>query len=311
MWRGLFAEPGTTISIKPDSTQQNEVLSVAPRRPARIALRGRVTTPSVQEDKPEGGSGAVEYEARYRFPFKVQITDANGGPVWSQESTLAWDEGSRSVSDESVSSTGGVLTVRWMQDRFTAPASGRIVVQAALEGDATYGAQLGDLQLEVFDDLAETRWYMLAGAAAWIVGLLLVAFGVVFAIAGAANAPAGSGAGPGAVPESARQRAMWCHLSGLAGYAIPFGSIVAPIALWIAWRGEDAYILEQGREAVNFQLSVFIYALVSVVLMLVLVGFILIFVLAAFQFVMTIIGAVRASAGEPFRYPVTLRFVRP
>lgn len=113
-------------------------------------------------------------------------------------------------------------------------------------------------------------------------------------------------AGP---PSSARDLAILCHLGGLAGYVVPFGGIVAPLVVWLLKRDEHPYIDEQGKEAVNFQITIAIYAIVATVLVLLLVGFVLLVAVAIFQIVMIIIAAVRASEGARFRYPATLRLL--
>lgn len=114
---------------------------------------------------------------------------------------------------------------------------------------------------------------------------------------------------PHGPPSSAKNIAVLCHLGGLAGYIFPFGNIIAPVVLWLLKRDEHPYIDEQGKEAVNFQITVAIYAIVAAVLVLLLVGLLLLAAVAVFQVIMVIVAAVRASEGERFRYPLTLRLV--
>jgi uncharacterized Tic20 family protein len=67
-------------------------------------------------------------------------------------------------------------------------------------------------------------------------------------------------------PSSARQWAMGCHLVALTGYFIPIASIVAPLVIWLLKREESAFIDDQGKESVNFQLSILIYFIVAILL---------------------------------------------
>lgn len=60
----------------------------------------------------------------------------------------------------------------------------------------------------------------------------------------------------------------------------------------------------------NFQISVFIYAVVAGVLMLVLIGFLLIGVLALFALVVMVLATLKASNGEFYRYPFCIRLVK-
>jgi uncharacterized Tic20 family protein len=62
-------------------------------------------------------------------------------------------------------------------------------------------------------------------------------------------------------------------------------------------------------ESLNFQISVLIYAIISAILLLLLIGFILLPAVGIFWLVFTIIGSVRASNGEDYRYPLTIRMV--
>jgi len=74
-------------------------------------------------------------------------------------------------------------------------------------------------------------------------------------------------------------------------------------------RDRSAFIDEHGREALNFQISVTLYAVVVGALCFVLVGFLLIPVLMGFHIVLMIVASVRASQGESYRYPLTIRLI--
>ena len=65
-----------------------------------------------------------------------------------------------------------------------------------------------------------------------------------------------------------------------------------------------------GKEAVNFNLSFLIYGIVSFVLLFVLIGLLLLPVVGIAWFVLAIIGTMKASAGEFYRYPATIRFIK-
>ena len=112
------------------------------------------------------------------------------------------------------------------------------------------------------------------------------------------------------VENEARTWGMAAHLSALAGYFFPFGNVLGPLVVWLV-KGKDLpFIDDQGKEALNFQISMTIYILISAVFSFVLIGlpFLIGFVLA--DFILTIIAAVNARDGKPYRYPLTIRFVR-
>ena len=103
---------------------------------------------------------------------------------------------------------------------------------------------------------------------------------------------------------------MLCHLSALSGFIVPMASLVAPLIIWLLKREESAFVDRQGKEAVNFQISFLIYAMVCCLLMFVLVGFVLLPILAIFGLIVIILGAMAASKGEDYRYPFSIRFIK-
>lgn len=103
---------------------------------------------------------------------------------------------------------------------------------------------------------------------------------------------------------------MFCHLAALAGFIIPFGNIVGPLIIWLIKKDESAYVDKQGKESLNFQISVSIYALVSAVLALVLIGFLLLIVIGIATLILIIVAALKANNREDFQYPLTIRFIQ-
>ncbi len=109
---------------------------------------------------------------------------------------------------------------------------------------------------------------------------------------------------PEPVPSESRGWATAAHLIPLIGLGF-----IAPLVIWLMKREEDPFVEYHAREALNFQISLIIYVIGSIVLMFVLIGFILIFAVLIFALVVTIIAGIRAANGEFYRYPLTLRFV--
>lgn len=103
------------------------------------------------------------------------------------------------------------------------------------------------------------------------------------------------------------------HLLPFAGFllpSIPVVNFVAPLALWLFKRGESPYLDAQGKEVLNFQITVTIAAVASMVLMVVCIGMILLPVVAIAAAILCIIGAVKASEGKVYRYPLNLRLIK-
>lgn len=115
--------------------------------------------------------------------------------------------------------------------------------------------------------------------------------------------------GPG---KSERQWGMGCHLGALIGYMIPFlaANILAPLVIWLLKRESGPFVDEQGKESLNFQLSLLIYSLICGLLFLVGIGVLFVIPLAIFGLVCPVIGAVKASEGTSYRYPLCIRFIK-
>lgn len=120
------------------------------------------------------------------------------------------------------------------------------------------------------------------------------------------------------IPETdVRRWAMLCHLGGLASLTMfPLANVALPVIFWLAKRQDHPYIEVQGREAINFQISMLLYGvtlgLAVYILKVILIGY-LFFWVPALIFILqvagSIIGAIRAYDGEDFRYPLILRFL--
>ncbi|MBN2175949.1 MAG: DUF4870 domain-containing protein [Bacteroidales bacterium] len=114
------------------------------------------------------------------------------------------------------------------------------------------------------------------------------------------------------INQQVRDERMWgmfCHLSAMAGYIIPFGSIVGPLIIWSIKKDEFPFVNEQGKEALNFQISMLIYFILSAFLILIVIGILMLIALAIFQLIMIIIASIRANNGESFHYPLAIRFI--
>ncbi len=107
-----------------------------------------------------------------------------------------------------------------------------------------------------------------------------------------------------------RQWAMFAHLSALIGLIVPFGNVLGPLVIWLVQKDKMAFVDDQGKEALNFQITVFGAALVSMLAMLILIGFLLIVVVGLGALVFTIIAAIKANEGVAYRYPLTIRLIK-
>lgn len=110
--------------------------------------------------------------------------------------------------------------------------------------------------------------------------------------------------------QEARQWAMFCHFAAFLGFVIPFGNLIGPLIIWQIKKDVDPFVDAQGKEALNFQISVCIALMISAVLMLVLVGFMLASLVAIVGFVLAVIAGIKANEGQAYRYPFSWRLIK-
>ena len=113
---------------------------------------------------------------------------------------------------------------------------------------------------------------------------------------------------------SSRDVRTWnvlCHATALAGFFVPWaGHILGPLIVWLAKRSDSPEIDENGKESLNFQISMLIYNVIAGVLCLVLIGFIILAILHILNLVLVIVASIQASGGKFYRYPMTIRLIK-
>lgn len=113
------------------------------------------------------------------------------------------------------------------------------------------------------------------------------------------------------VPADQRTPGMLCHLLALVALlGIPFGNILGPLIMWLVKKDEMPFVNDQGKESLNFQITMAIAAIVAGISILVLIGFLLLPAVLIVWLVFTIIGSIKASNGEYYRYPFALRLIK-
>jgi len=117
---------------------------------------------------------------------------------------------------------------------------------------------------------------------------------------------------PGTSPtQDERTWAMIAHLAAFAGLVLPtLGGIIGPLVVWLARRDISAFVATEAKEALNFNISVALAAIVCWMLVFVGIGIPLGVALFIAWLALTIIAAIKASEGIEYRYPVSLRLVK-
>ena len=145
-----------------------------------------------------------------------------------------------------------------------------------------------------------------------------------------------------------RTTASLIHLSTLTQYVIPFGNYIFPIIIWSSKKKDSEFIDYNGKQVLNFQLSIFLYTLILLLIAIPILiftvlknvtfhevinchdfvidkfhdenitGVVVLAITAAFifgflkliEFILIIYGAVKASNGEEYRYPLSIQFFK-
>jgi uncharacterized Tic20 family protein len=110
--------------------------------------------------------------------------------------------------------------------------------------------------------------------------------------------------------QEARQWAMFCHYAAFFGLIFPFGNLIGPLIVWQIKKDLHPFVDDQGKEALNFQISVVLASLLCFLLMVVVIGFPLLALVTVVAIVLTVIAGIKANEGQSYRYPFSWRLVR-
>jgi uncharacterized protein len=126
-----------------------------------------------------------------------------------------------------------------------------------------------------------------------------------------------------------RTWSIFCHLSALSVYiGVPLGNILVPLIIWLIKKDELPQVDEHGKQSLNFQISLTIYAILAAIafaavmmsafiiggeyaprVVVLFIPLIFIFFILA-HLALTIIAAIKAGEGTIYRYPLAIRFLR-
>lgn len=128
---------------------------------------------------------------------------------------------------------------------------------------------------------------------------------------------------PGGSPSAEeKQWAMFAHLSALiggiltSGWAGSIGCFIGPLIIWLVKKDTMPFVDDQGKESLNFNITVAIVFLALLVLSIVTFGIGLVLaiplwvIIGIAWLVLTIIASLKAKDGIAYRYPFTLRFIK-
>lgn len=116
--------------------------------------------------------------------------------------------------------------------------------------------------------------------------------------------PPPSSVGP--VPNDQRTMALVAHLLGI------FTGFIGALIIWLINKDDTSkpFVVDQSKEALNFQITIAIAYIVSSILVVVLIGTLMLAAVWVANLVLCILAAVKANNGEAYRYPFTLRLIK-
>lgn len=102
--------------------------------------------------------------------------------------------------------------------------------------------------------------------------------------------------------------AMLCHLGTLVT-VVPFANIIVPLVIWMIKKEKSPLVNDQGKEALNFQITIMIGYAICAVLVIVLIGIPMLVALGIYHLIFSIVAAIKAYDGKAYRYPYTVRLI--
>lgn len=104
---------------------------------------------------------------------------------------------------------------------------------------------------------------------------------------------------------SAKQWGLLVHLSSLSGWiGLPLGWILGPLVVWSMKKDKLSFVADQGSEAINFQINMFVFMLASAFASMILIGIPFLILFSFASLICPIIAAIEASKGNYYRYPM-------
>ena len=116
------------------------------------------------------------------------------------------------------------------------------------------------------------------------------------------------------VQSNAKDEKLWsmlCHLTALVGFVgIPLGHVLGPLVIWLLKKKEIPAVDQQGKESLNFQISMTIYGIAAGLLAFIVIGIPILIGLGIADLVLVIMASIKINNGEDFQYPITIRFIK-
>lgn len=99
------------------------------------------------------------------------------------------------------------------------------------------------------------------------------------------------------------------HAAAFVGFVVPFGNILGPLLVWAIKKDESQFVDDNGKQALNFQITWSILLIVSALSIFIVIGVVLLPIVGLAWLILVIIAIIRASNDEVYDYPLTMELI--
>lgn len=99
------------------------------------------------------------------------------------------------------------------------------------------------------------------------------------------------------------------HAAALVGFIVPFGNVLGPLLVWAIKKEDSQFVDDNGKRALNFQITWTVLLVVAALLVVVGIGLLVVPLLAIAWLILVILAIVRASDEQVYDYPLTLDLI--
>lgn len=103
---------------------------------------------------------------------------------------------------------------------------------------------------------------------------------------------------------------MLMHLSQLSSFLIPFAGLILPIVMWATNKDQSPKVDMQGKNIVNWMITLTIAAIIGAILTFVFIGIFIIIAVGIASVVFAILGAIKSNEGQLYQYPFSFEFIK-
>ena len=114
---------------------------------------------------------------------------------------------------------------------------------------------------------------------------------------------------PDAKKSAERTWSILVHLSALCAFVVPFGHLLGPLVIWLIMRGDMPVVDRNGKESLNFQLTMTIIGLLCMPLLFIGIGALALVVVGILDIALVIMASVKASENVEYKYPLSWRLI--